>query len=438
MRVLAGLTVVLPLLMSLSPRATADDDPRYVFTPTHAVVLGAPELASQGRVTRFEWSGDGRFVLCFREIDLLDPADLPASFNLTPHSRHESSVVLWDRRRRRPIEVWKRKGARLMELGWLPSSAVALVTEEEEPAPGQQAGQRILLRIDAGRAVATEVGALDTNIAFSVSPSLPVAALFTTSRAATRVSFVNANGPGRSVMLPGCPDYPVSRWSADGKLLYVGIATEPLTAGKRQPISWFQVDPITGASKPASTTPAAPIARPSRADLRLDFGAETVGRENSRTRIHPLWLETDGPAGTNRMLVFPDVSDAEIAPDGGSVLYVSGGSAYVAPLLARSKDAVLAALEARNARVCRANINAICSAEAAFALRNGHYTTDATAGGLVGSPEGLSEDVQCPAGGSYTFTFTDGALTISCPHGDHHAQFRGKPADYARTMAPIK
>src|SRR5579859_7125365 len=46
------------------------------------------------------------------------------------------------------------------------------------------------------------------------------------------------------------------------------------------------------------------------------------------------------------------------------------------------------------ARACKANINAIASAEAAYALRNGVYTNMATLVG--GTPEGLSGTVTCP------------------------------------------
>src|SRR5205823_9050367 len=46
------------------------------------------------------------------------------------------------------------------------------------------------------------------------------------------------------------------------------------------------------------------------------------------------------------------------------------------------------------ARACKANINAVASAEAAYALRNGTYATMATLAAT--GPESLSSVVKCP------------------------------------------
>jgi type IV pilus assembly protein PilA len=103
------------------------------------------------------------------------------------------------------------------------------------------------------------------------------------------------------------------------------------------------------------------------------------------------------------------------------------------------------------ARACKANITAIATAQAAFALRNGYYAVDpnsaytaagtgtstATADGLVGAPEGLTQPVTCPLDGS-AYEFTGGGtgsnFTITCPNAATHATVLGVAGDYARTL----
>src|SRR5258707_10191576 len=69
------------------------------------------------------------------------------------------------------------------------------------------------------------------------------------------------------------------------------------------------------------------------------------------------------------------------------------------------------------ARACKANINAIASAEAAYALRNGTYATMAQ---LIGTgPESLSSEPKCPlANKSYIFATTAGGVTVPAAQTD--------------------
>lgn len=106
------------------------------------------------------------------------------------------------------------------------------------------------------------------------------------------------------------------------------------------------------------------------------------------------------------------------------------------------------------ARACKANINAIASAEAAYALRNGSYADMNTL--VTSSPEGLSATVKCPLGTSGTsgkadYTIQDSGgditgganhtntITIACPNaGDHTLVLSGSAAtDWQRTMSSI-
>ena len=106
------------------------------------------------------------------------------------------------------------------------------------------------------------------------------------------------------------------------------------------------------------------------------------------------------------------------------------------------------------ARACKANIAAVATAESAFALRNGAYTTGVNsaytaaagtgtaatlASGLVGAPEGLQQAVNCPLDNTpYTIGGTAaGPMTITCVNEGAHQTAMGVPVtqlDWERTL----
>jgi prepilin-type N-terminal cleavage/methylation domain-containing protein len=111
------------------------------------------------------------------------------------------------------------------------------------------------------------------------------------------------------------------------------------------------------------------------------------------------------------------------------------------------------------ARVCISNITAIAAAESAWATRNSGYLADATnapvtqtayvagtataapSGGLVGAPEGLSQNLTCPlaipgaaGGNAYTVTSTSGNCVITCTNAAAHATVLGTTATYTKTL----
>ena len=102
------------------------------------------------------------------------------------------------------------------------------------------------------------------------------------------------------------------------------------------------------------------------------------------------------------------------------------------------------------ARACKANINAVASAEAAYALRNGAYATMTTLSST--GPESLSSAVKCPLDNTaYALTSTAAgtgtalatgdttAFFISCPNAALHNGVLGSGAvtDWQRSMAAI-
>src|SRR5437764_1334430 len=102
------------------------------------------------------------------------------------------------------------------------------------------------------------------------------------------------------------------------------------------------------------------------------------------------------------------------------------------------------------ARACKANINAIASAEAAYALRNGAYATMATL--TATGPESLSSTVKCPldnaayllsdtgiTGGTAITTGSTTAFVIGCPNEALHLAVlsTSTAAEWQRPMAAI-
>jgi prepilin-type N-terminal cleavage/methylation domain-containing protein len=97
------------------------------------------------------------------------------------------------------------------------------------------------------------------------------------------------------------------------------------------------------------------------------------------------------------------------------------------------------------AKVCRANIASIATAESAWGLRTGKYIGvgwdlsyqappaggDEPSGGLLGAPEGFAQVPHCPLdGASYVLTVNPdtGDLLVECPNAPKHASDTGQPA----------
>lgn len=94
------------------------------------------------------------------------------------------------------------------------------------------------------------------------------------------------------------------------------------------------------------------------------------------------------------------------------------------------------------ARACLANIKTIARAEAVFAERNGHFTTNVSE--LVGAPKALRALPQCPLDSKPSYIATSGkdrpVIVIRCPHAAEHSDELGAKSDYATrlTMADLK
>src|SRR5258708_25524805 len=73
------------------------------------------------------------------------------------------------------------------------------------------------------------------------------------------------------------------------------------------------------------------------------------------------------------------------------------------------------------ARACKANINAVASAEAAYALRNGAYATMTTLSST--GPESLSSAVKCPLDNTAYALTSNAAATGTALATDHTTTF---------------
>src|SRR5262249_61169247 len=111
------------------------------------------ELVAPPMVQSAEWSPDSRFVLARREYVRLT--------SLTgPPPAGELSLVVWNARTRRPVEVWKQPlGTYAIEQAtWLHGADVAFVIARWNPpaVPGNPPAEprRLLLRVDAARGAA--------------------------------------------------------------------------------------------------------------------------------------------------------------------------------------------------------------------------------------------------------------------------------------------
>ncbi len=86
-------------------------------------------------------------------------------------------------------------------------------------------------------------------------------------------------------------------------------------------------------------------------------------------------------------------------------------------------------------RACKANLSAISSAAAAYALRTGSYP--AALSSLVGAAEGLTEIPNCPLGGAYTWSVaSSGTATLTCPNASSHVGYGGTAStEWIKTLA---
>jgi hypothetical protein len=442
--------MVLGAALASAAAVNAGDQPlRFIFSGDRALVLGARELISQGRVEEVEWSRDSRYVLAWRRtVAAKSPELIPLAASF-PDAGGETSLVLFDRRSHRATAVWQRASTRTRRsrVSWMAGAPAGVLTVTEPATAANPGGASTLLRIDGQRSAAVEIAQLPSPPVLTVAPTQSIACAVSASPTGTTVWLIPSAGAARVVNLPGSSGYPGIRWSADGSNLFIGTPGASPDGPAAGWASWSRIDVrqatvARGVEPPPAAVPAN-VSEPKLAG-RISVDSVRISRGRTTSALAPVWLESADSSQYASTLVCGDADQAEIAPDASGIAYVTDGAAWFVPLVPRPKESVLAVLQTVEARTCRANMAAIAAAQSAFATRYGEFSANPMAafnkenpkaGGLVGAPEGLSQTVECPSGGSYLFSLQDGVFTVSCPHCDRHATRYGKPEDYKRTLS---
>jgi hypothetical protein len=329
-----------------------------------------PELIAQPGVTWAGWSSDGRYALVQREALRTVPLAPPTG----PEPLGETSLVLWNRRTGRSQEVWRRPvpAYSLDRVEWLPGAAVALAVVHWVDGPGDHPEpHRGLLRVDATGSPARAIAELDPADQLEVSPTQPVAVLHrqkeipdpaaanggTMTRSELRVLKADA-GAAPAIMLPERLAVGATHWSADGRLFCLqGIRIPPggPQRGQKLVAEWFTFDPRSGRVTRVEKRPEPYTAPPPRWPYRLKGSPTTLKEADTVQRVRPLWVESVVPSSHPRALVCADSRWAMPSPDGGALLYVAEGGAWVTPLEKRPKEQVQAAVDAAQQAVAMSN-----------------------------------------------------------------------------------
>lgn len=315
-----------------------------------AVYFPLPAVAVAGlMVEEAFWSADGRYLL-IRAMDLppIDASD-------PDKARPVPVIALWNAGSRKTTEIWRAAGlsARIGAMGWLGTSATAVAAVDVAAEGAEPAAH--LIRIDARRAGAEELGVLKPLETLAVSPGSNIGALVAPEPGGASVRPVKPAGAlPDSFSVPGVQTLP--GWSPDGRVLVLTPLAEPGT--KARPAEWTTVDLNTGR---VGTTKSPPVANPERpaaaSPVRLMRTKATLSAGRRSETVEPLWLVLPFEGEDANHLVSPDVQWSAVSPRNDAVAYISRQTLFVAPLMKMDRAAVdsarsraLDAVAASNAR----------------------------------------------------------------------------------------
>ncbi len=352
---------------------------RFVLVGTEAIGLMPPELVCGPSVTQAKWSEDGRWVMAVCRAERVDPA-LARTRALTRDPKDppgDLSLVVWSRDSHRAHELWRRplSRANVEEIRWLPDStkAVAIVSESIPLVPGFQSRREVLwLRADSDSArIVAEIpfddhppgwiGSPDAHY-LDISPSRPIVLIThnsvterklqmtdgkTRTLHSSRIDLTPIRDDGRIAPIVQLPqDVEPIVWSESGSTYYLQRIDYSPDPAQRPARVWFEYDPRSGDIKqlPAEPPTFKALMEARHPVTRGDVPAPTgpvhlvaesaeVKRESTAARSRPLWLEAAGQSSQPRALVSLDSSWSSLSPRGDAVLYLSGGSAWVRPLM---------------------------------------------------------------------------------------------------------
>jgi prepilin-type processing-associated H-X9-DG protein len=290
------------------------------------VYIPLPAVAVSGLVVEeAAWSADGRYLL-------VKGMDLPAvAYSDMEKVRPVPVIAVWYAGSRKATEMWRGAGsaARIDAMGWMGTAATALASivvtsESAEPAAH-------LIRIDARRAGAEDLGVLKPMETLVLSPTSNTAALVAPEPGGATVRAVRPTGALPEAYI--VPDVQASAgWSSDGRLLVLAPLAKAGTKGP--PTEWKTLDLATGR---LGTTKSPPVQSPERpasvSPVRLSRSTATLGIEKTTETVSPLWIAVPLGGKEGYRLINPDVSWWAVSPRNDAVACISRGTLLVTPLV---------------------------------------------------------------------------------------------------------
>lgn len=301
-----------------------------VFTEREAVMVLAREFVAPPEVVDGKWSPDGRYAMVRRYARTTDPQNPPEQF--------QWSILVWDNRQKRAVEVWKGTGGQglVSEIQWMAGAPVALLQMRggvREVAENGVQEITAFARVHAASGTLKILGEPGQWEAVSVSPVKPFALLlgnegYQVLRADGTLSApvpyervfasVESRRPSWAWML--------GSWTADGaKLVTTLMGRTPEGKPERK---FILIDPLAGTSQPVSQEPALYEPPSRRYPLRVEVIPGELKADGDSAKVHSAWLV--GSKG--RSLICADVQSAALTPAGDAVWYISQGAAWLAPL----------------------------------------------------------------------------------------------------------
>ncbi|MCL6476635.1 MAG: hypothetical protein K6U75_16510 [Firmicutes bacterium] len=327
---LATLCVALTIAWGLAQPPNVVRSP-VVFTEGEAVVVASHEFVAPPEVVNGKWSRDGRYAVVVRRYArLADPQH--------PSEQFQWSILLWDHRQKRAIEVWKgTSGEKLvLDIQWMAGAPVALLKMyggQREIAENLWDESAVFARLHAGTGTLKILGEPDRWREMNVSPVKPIALLLGeesyqilradgTLSAPVAYEQVFASSETRRPHM----SWLLAPWTADGtKLVSTVFHQTPEGQTERK---FIFVDPLAGTSQPVSQLPSLYEPPVSRRALRVEIVPSELTAGTDTAKVRSAWLV--GSRG--RTLICADVQAADLSPSGDAVWYVSRGAAWVVNL----------------------------------------------------------------------------------------------------------
>jgi hypothetical protein len=327
---LAALCVALTIAWGLAQPPEVVRLP-VVFTEREAVMLASRELAVPPEVVDGKWSPDGQYAVVLRRYARVGDTQ-------NPPERFQWSVLVWNHRQKRAIEVWKGTGGEklVLDIQWMAGAPVALLkmyAGQREIAENLWDESAVFARLHAANGTLKILGEPDRWKEMNVSPVKPFALLL----GEESYEVLRADGtlsspvPYEQVFASSETRRPhmswmLAPWTADGtKLVSTVFHQTPEGQTERK---FILVDPLAGTSQPVSQQPPCYEPPVSRRALRIEIVPSELKAGTDTAKVRSAWLV--GSRG--RTLICADVQAADLSPSGDAVWYVSHGAAWVVNL----------------------------------------------------------------------------------------------------------